>query len=182
MKALILCGSGNRDGFTWELCKGASEGLESLGIRSEVLDASELRIGHCNGCGACEDGDCPIDDDMGAMFAKFSESDIFILATPIRFSGPSSLIKTVIDRFQPIWHGMDIKRPTYAAGIMCGGNQEARFASTVTIFRAFSITAGMEWMGELTVPGTDCMEPGDVRGKAIDFGKDLAMRIRNDAR
>ncbi len=180
MKALILCGSGNRKGFTWEMCIGVSEGLEASGITTEVLDVSELDIRHCNGCGGCGTGGCTTEDDMDIVFSKFSESDVLVMATPIRFSGPSSLIKEVMDRFQPIWHGYAMKHPAYAAGLMCGGSQEARFSPTITIFRAFAVTAGMKWAGELTVAGTDRMEVGDVRKGSYDFGTELADRVRND--
>lgn len=183
MKALILCGSGNKDGFTWKLCAGTAAGLESSGLSVRTVDVLDYEVDHCTGCGRCSGGNpCPKEDGMAEIMSYFSEADLLILATPIRFSGPSSEIKTVLDRFQPLWHGSGLKCPGYAAGILCGGSVNARFAPSVTIFKAFAITAKMEWLGELTVSGTDSMEFSPESSGSEEFGRNLAERIRNGGR
>ena len=70
MKALILCGSGNREGFTNAMCQGAERALSSDGWDVDVLRPYDMDVRHCNGCLGCrKDGRCVIDDDMGEVYS-----------------------------------------------------------------------------------------------------------------
>jgi len=182
MKALIICGSGNTDGFTYAMCGNVAEGMRESGEEVEVLDLSSMDIAHCTGCHRCsEKGECVIDDDMGILMSKYSDADILFLATPVRFSGPSSVIKTALDRFQPIWFGSERDHPILSAGILCGGSPDPKFSNIISIFKAFSITAGMKWVGELTIPGTDGMDsPEMVAKRSFDYGRDIVRWIRSE--
>ena len=71
------------------------------------------------------------------------------------FSGPSSLIKTVMDRFQAYWFGKDLPHPKAAAGMICAGSEKPNFEPTIAIMRAFAITTDMKWLGQLEFAGTD---------------------------
>ncbi|MDR3074653.1 MAG: flavodoxin family protein [Candidatus Methanoplasma sp.] len=176
MKALIICGSRN-GGFTSEMCRSFSKGLGTRGVSSEIVFPIDMRIGHCTGCGFCSGDDgCNIRDDMGIICDAFRESDLLVLATPVHFSGPSSVIKAVIDRFQPIWFNKT-EHPRYAAGLISGGGPEPYFMNTVSIFRAFSATAGMKWIGHLEIPDTDNKKISDVTGPSFDYGCDLGSLI-----
>ena len=122
MKALILCGSGNREGFTNAMCQGAERALSSDGWDVDVLRPYDMDVRHCNGCLGCrKDGRCVIDDDMGEIYSLFEGADLLILATPIQFSGPSSVLKTVVDRFNPYWYRKGA-HPSRCAAMMCGGS------------------------------------------------------------
>jgi len=179
MRALIVCGS--RDGgFTSEMCRSFSKGLAARGISSEIFFPIGMSIGHCTGCGACSaDGECVISDGMNEIYDAFGKSDLLVLATPIHFSGPSSAIKTVIDRFQPVWF-KDRGHPAYAAALLSGGGPTPYFANTVSIFKAFSITAGMEWLGYLGIPDTDEKGTRDVAAPAFDYGNEIAIAVIKD--
>ena len=89
----------------------------------------------------------------------FGESDLVVLATPLHFSGPSSLLKTVLDRFQAYWHDKVLPHPLACCAMLCAGSPEPNFAPTVSILRAFSITTKMKWMGHwmghMEFPDTD---------------------------
>ncbi|MDR1404736.1 MAG: flavodoxin family protein [Candidatus Methanoplasma sp.] len=176
MKALIICGS-RKDGFTAEMCRSFSEGLRIHGISSEIFFPIDMHIHHCTGCGLCSgDAGCGIPDDMDLIFNAFGESGLVILATPIRFSGPSSAIKTVIDRFQPVWFGK-AGHPHYAAALLVGGSPDPCFANTISIFKAFSATAGMKWLGHLEVQDADVKKVSDVSLPSFDYGNDLGSLL-----
>ncbi|MCL2149230.1 MAG: flavodoxin family protein, partial [Methanomassiliicoccaceae archaeon] len=146
MRALVVCGS--RDGgFTSEMCRSFAEGLASRGVASGVIFPIDMDIRHCTGCGLCSaDGECVIADGMGEVYEAFRGSDLLALASPTRFSGPSSAIKTVIDRFQPAWF-KDRGHPGSAVGLLSGGSPSPRFSNTVSVFKALAATTGMEWLG-----------------------------------
>ena len=167
MKALIICGSANLSGTSSAAAEYAADSLNGIGIGTELLFPSLMRIGHCSGCGKCRNGDCPLKDDMKIILEKASESDILLFAFPVHFSGPSSLVKTVIDRFQPCWYTKKIHAKT--AALICGGSPEPRFACSVTVLRALCITAGMEWKGCLEIPGTDKKDASGLRSAVEGF-------------
>jgi multimeric flavodoxin WrbA len=154
MKALIVSGSMDSGGITARMCGYAADALRRSGWEARTLFPSGMEIHHCLGCGKCASGMCAIDDDMGAVLEAVEDADLVILASPIHFSGPSSLMKTVMDRFQPYWKGMGPHGGRMAA-MLCGGSASARFSCAVSEMRALSITAGMEWAGHLEFPDTD---------------------------
>jgi multimeric flavodoxin WrbA len=179
MKALIICGS--RDGgFTAEMCRSFSKGLAVHGILSEVLFPIEMNIGHCAGCGDCSvEGVCNISDDMDIFYEAFKKCDLLVMATPMHFSGPSSVIKTIIDRFQPLWF-KNKKHPEYATALLSGGGPVPNFNNTVSIFKTFSITAGVDWLGYLGIPHTDEIKVEDVSEPSFNYGKEIGLiLIRN---
>lgn len=154
-RATVVCGSARSGGVTERMCLACAEELEAMGWEVSLVRPSELRIAHCTDCGACRHGACTISDDMDSIYSLFSASDLFVMSSPIHFSGPSSLIKTVMDRFQTHWYHPELPHPARAAVLLCGGSQDPRFGHTVSIMRAFSITTGMAWAGEVCFPDTD---------------------------
>lgn len=166
-RATIICGSGERNGVIGRMCSKAGSVLESEGYEVSLFYPAGMDIHHCSGCNRCVSGDCVFPDDMSAIYGSFAESDVLILTTPIRFSGPSSILKVVMDRFQPFWHKKS-SHPRYCVAMMCGGSREPRFEYTEKIIKAFCITIGMEFLGSLTIPDTD-NDPGDVESRTAVF-------------
>jgi len=179
MKAAIICGS-RKGGFTSEMCRSFSEGLAVHGISSDIFFPIEMDIKHCTGCGSCsESGTCNISDDMEVFYKAFGECGLLILATPIHFSGPSSVIKIVIDRFQTVWFRKG-EHPAFAAALISGGGPSPDYKNTVSIFKAFSATAEMKWLGYLGIPGTDEMGIQDISGPSFVYGKEIGQELIRD--
>ena len=155
VRATIVCGSADKGGVTNKMCESAADVLKSKGYDVSIFYPSEMNIGHCRDCGGCANGHCIIDDDMPEILDAFSDSELLILSGPIHFSGPSSLLKTVMDRFQPYWMKKDMKHPEYCIAMLCGGSKQPVFDITERIIRAFCLTTGMEYRGSLQIPDTD---------------------------
>ncbi len=176
-RALIICGSAGRGGVTEAMCQTAADLLRSEGYDVCLLFPSEMDIRHCTGCDACAKGECVLDDDMNAIYEIFGESDLLILSTPLHFSGPSSLLKTVIDRFQVYWHNTALPHPLACGAMLCAGSPEPNFKPTVSILKAFSITTNMAWAGHLEFPDTDRRGEEGVGEAVSEFiGRILAAR------
>lgn len=181
MKALLISGGGARGNTTMGICEKTSAGMKSSGLDTEIINLSEYKIFYCEGCSACRDfGECHIDDDMDVLFRKVSESDILILATPVRFSGPSAMVKTFMERFQPCWYSNDLKNTEYFASIICGGSETPNFDNVVKELRAFSITLELKWTDVLKISGTDSEKLSSYGGICFDWGSDLAYRLLRD--
>lgn len=180
MRGLIICGS--RDGgFTSAMCRSFSEGLTAQGIGSDIVFPVDMNIGHCSGCDDCSAGKCIISDDMDLICEMFSKCDLLVLASPIHFSGPSSIIKTVIDRFQPLWFNPEDRR-RYATSLLSGGGEKPLFRNTVSIFKALSFTAKMEWLDGIEISDTDKKKTDDVRIPAFELGSRIGSMLNTEDR
>ena len=171
-KALVLCGSARSGGSTDAMCQGAADALVSAGYDVEMVRVP-VRISHCLDCGLCMDGRCVIEDGMGRIYSAFQDADLLVLATPIHFSGPSSLVKTAIDRYQPWWWEKSSPHPDAVLGLMCGGSDSPEYGPTCKIFKAFAAMLGMRWLGHLEVSGTDRTGAEGVREASCAFVSDL---------
>ena len=168
MKVTVLCASGNTDGCTHTLCEGFVRECMSRGHDAELIDLGALDIEDCNGCGVCrKEGRCILSDGSGELFAKVEDSDMIVMATPIRFNGPSSIMKRFIDRLNPYWMS-DKPHPSKACGILCGGSPEPVFSHALSELKSAAVTLKADWAGELLIADTDGRGCGgaDVKGFA----------------
>jgi len=153
MKVLFITGSGRTESVTTKLCEMTASAMP--GAETTIIRPHMMRVAHCTGCGECSSGECVADDDMHRIYSEVERSDIIILATPVYFSGPSSIMKQVIDRFQCVWSKGVGDRDKAVALIAAGGHSAPVFSNTISIAKAFAATIGARWAGELTLCGTD---------------------------
>ena len=147
MKVLILCGSGHPDGSTEHMCQEFSMEMVMCGHETATVMLSDFHILDYT-------GDHEYEDDMETMFSKMGSADLMVFATPIYFNGCSSILKRFIDRLNPFW-GSDLAHPKYACAMMCGGSPQCEFSHARSEIVSAANTVGMEWLGELCLPGTD---------------------------
>ena len=168
-KVLLICACGRREGFTYTMCSEAEKTFRNGGWDAETVYPVEMDIGHCTGCGICENGKgCVLDDDMNSVYESFGNVDLVLMATPIHYSGVSSVMKVVIDRFQTLWHSSE-RGPKYMAAMMCGGHELPEFRGAMHVFKSFAITAGSEWIGDLKIKDTDKKEYSGIEKEIHDF-------------
>ena len=179
MNVLFITGSARSNGITAKLCDTVADAMPDANVT--VMRAHELDIKHCTGCSSCAaSGKCAINDDMGRIYSTADNADIIVLATPVYFSGPSSIMKQIIDRFQCVWAaGKGKKRKGKSVAlIVAGGDPVPVFQNTISIAKAFASTVGAEWAGELKVSDTDGMKeiPENVIREAQRFGSDIVKK------
>ena len=182
MNVLFITGSARIDGITAKLCDIVASAMPGASV--SFARPHTMNIKHCTGCGSCAaSGKCVINDDMRQIYQAAAAADIIILATPIYFSGPSSIMKQVIDRFQSVWAAGKGKKKKgkFAALIAAGGDPVPVFVNTVSIAKAFASTVGAEWAGELKVSNTDGMKeiPAHIADEARRFGSDIVGKFSN---
>ena len=182
MKVLILSG-GFRGGNTDCQCKSLFDYVKSQGLDVSYVLLSELQIGHCRGCNVCsESGTCFLNDDMPSVFDLFSEADVVIFATPVRFNGPSSVIKTMIDRFQELWNNPE--KVSHKKRFMCllanSGSDNPDIRPMRTVFRSFCYSFGGEWVGDAISIGTDRTKD-NLAGDAIKFWDEVYSAVTRES-
>ena len=77
------------------------EGAKAAGAEVENIFLANKEINHCKGCGFCvtsEQRTCIIKDDMADLISKFVESDIVVLASPLRIDNISGMLQVFIER------------------------------------------------------------------------------------
>ena len=182
MKAAIIVGSARKGGNTDVQSQSVAEALTEKGFEVETIYPSDLRIAHCNGCNRCiTDGRCRTGDDMQIIYDAFDDSDLFILATPVYFSGPSSILKQVIDRFQCRWGSVDEPETSRYVALLCnGGSRNPRFENIISIARAFAFGTRCRWAGECITDSTDIDDVSKCAKPAYKFGIELYEKVTQE--
>ena len=179
MKAAVIVGSARKGGNTDVQAQSVAEALAEKGFTADIIRPYDLTIQHCTGCNRCmAEGDCHIRDDMQVIYDAFDGSDLFILATPVYFSGPSSIIKQVIDRFQTRWASVEEPETNKYVALLCnGGSRNPRFENVISVARAFAFGTRSRWAGECIVDSTDIEDVSKCAKPAYKFGIELADRV-----
>ena len=83
-----------------------ARGAATAGHHVETLDLHDKCIGFCRGCMACaKRGRCVIADDAPQIVARMHDADVIAFASPIYFYEMSGLMKTLLDRTDPLYGG-----------------------------------------------------------------------------
>jgi multimeric flavodoxin WrbA len=180
MKATIVVGSAREVGNTELQSQSVADALKDSGIKVDIIRPARMDILHCNGCNKCiGDNECCLKDDMQAIYDAYRDSDLFIIATPVYFSGPSSIITQVIDRFQCFWASVDEPMTEkYVALLSNGGSRNPRFENIISICRAFAFGIRANWAGECLADSTDDSDISHVAKPAYKFGLELAEKLK----
>ncbi len=104
MKVLGIYGSPRRGGNTELLLKEFLRGCTEAGAEVEEVFLRDLKISPCLEIYACQKtGECPIQDDMKALYPKLVDAHMVVVASPIFFFAVSAHSKAMIDRCQALW-------------------------------------------------------------------------------
>jgi len=98
------------------MVKQALRGAEEAGAEVKFLRTIDLRVDHCNGCGACSSGmragkqiKCNIRDDYFIIEEAVLDADAIVVAAPVYALGPTGQYKNFLDRFGPAHDRMAIE-------------------------------------------------------------------------
>lgn len=165
-RLLAIYGSPREGGNTDTLMDYFLEGVRDSQYDVERIYLRNLKLSHCNECDSCENsGKCIIQDDMIPLYDKLLDCERIVISLPVYFMGPPALTKAFIDRGQALWirkyrlgirpESSGIRRKGFLLSI-CGFKAGGKiFTCNTTIVRAFYITCGFRYAGELTFTGID---------------------------
>ena len=83
MNVLGINGSPHLDGNTAYALRYALEIIERQGIKTTYVALAGKDIAPCDGCFACQSGECVYDDDMTPIHEALLRCDGLILASPV---------------------------------------------------------------------------------------------------
>lgn len=99
MKVLMLNGSPNETGNTYNALLEIGRQLEKEGIDYEIFQIGGKPVRDCIGCGQCSEQECVFNDDaVNEFVCKAKEADGFVFGTPVYYAHPSGRILSFLDR------------------------------------------------------------------------------------
>ncbi|WP_031490648.1 flavodoxin family protein [Succinivibrio dextrinosolvens] len=102
---ILIVSSSLRAGSNSELIsKEVERGALSAGNNVEFLSLKDRKIEFCIGCLKCQkQGKCILKDDMSELIEKVNNADTLVFSTPIYYYEMSGLLKTFLDRCNPLY-------------------------------------------------------------------------------
>lgn len=98
-RALGIVGSPRRGGNTEILVDEVLAGAQAGGALTDKVILNELDISPCQGCETCQKtGRCVQQDDMSALIERMTQSQVWVVGTPVYWHGPTAQLKAFIDR------------------------------------------------------------------------------------
>ncbi len=102
MKIVGINGSHRPNKGTAALLMAALDAAQEQGAEVEKIELAECKIQYCIGCNNCLGStSCTLHDDMDDLFETMRAANGIILASPDYFSGPTSRMRTFMERTRP---------------------------------------------------------------------------------
>jgi len=103
-KVLIISTSPRKNSNSEALAEAFAEGARKAGHEVEVVSLRGKTVQFCRGCFVCQETQrCVIHDDADELRQKALEADALVFATPIYYYEMSGQLKTLLDRFNPLF-------------------------------------------------------------------------------
>ncbi|MDD4986461.1 MAG: flavodoxin family protein [Dehalococcoidales bacterium] len=190
-KVIAFLGSPRHGGNSDVLLDEALAGVEEAGASFEKFVLNDLSMRPCQGCESChKTGVCRIEDDFQELYRRLRDNSLFILASPVYFSGVSAQTKILLDRCQCCWAARFVlNRPIASPGLARRGfilgvgamEGKERFSAFLAETQAFFAVNNIHRMGELLVDGVDAkgkiLKKKDALEEARSLGRRLVLGI-----
>jgi multimeric flavodoxin WrbA len=181
MKILALAGSPRKGGNSDLLLDEFIAGAAGQGAEVEKVYLNGLQIRGCQACGACQKtGRCKQRDDMTVMYDKLLSADLWAIATPVYWWGPSAQTKLMIDRWYALCFGPNAGRLKGKKAVLIATFEDEPKNATpflVGMLRKAFAYVGIDFAGRLLV---QALAKGEVKNqpaalkKARKMGEKLA--------
>jgi multimeric flavodoxin WrbA len=185
-KVLAVVGSPRKNGNTHILVSKMAEGARAKGAAVEELFLGDLSITECDGCHRCwQDSMCSKNDDMLGIYPKISQSDAFILGTPVYWYGPTGLMKLFIDRlvyFNCPENRHKIKGKSAVIAVPFEEETCETAKPVIEFFEKSLEYLELKLVGKILVPGVsdrgDVLQKSEILKQANELGQNLARVTR----
>ena len=103
-RVLVISSSLRKDSNSEQLAVSFADGASSAGHEVELVSLRDKEIRFCVGCLACQKTQrCFMHDDADAIREKMLYADVLVFATPIYYYEMSGILKTLLDRANPLY-------------------------------------------------------------------------------
>lgn len=130
-RVLIIKTSLRKGGNSDTLADYFAKGALQAGNEVEIVSLAEKNISFCKGCLTCQKTQkCIIKDDAAEIIGKIGSSDVIVWATPVYYYSCSGLMKTMIDRTNPLYTTDYRFRNVY---LLCSAAEDESFTPEGTV-------------------------------------------------
>lgn len=137
MKVIGFAGSPRIGGNSDLLLDRCLAGAAAEGAEVEKVYLDRLQIGPCRACDACRQPGstgCVFQDDMAALYPKLAAADVWVLATPVYWWGPTAQLKLMVDRWYGLYRHSDLTQKRAALIITMGDDDLQTAHPTIEMF------------------------------------------------
>ena len=163
MKVLMLNGSSNLKGNTFQALEEAGKLLNELGIDYEIFQIGAGPIRDCIGCRQCTENGCIFtDDSVNEFVAKAKEADGFVFGTPVYYAHPSGRIMSFLDR---VFYSSS---RTFAGkpGFVCAAARRSGTTASIDALAKYFGISGMIYVGSTYWNTEHCAKAGEIQQDA----------------
>lgn len=100
MKALLINGSPQTAGNTYQALCMVAEAMNAAGVQTEIVHIGAAPVQGCIGCRKClKTGRCGINDKLyNHIYEQLDEIDGIVIGSPTYFAGPNGSLCALLDR------------------------------------------------------------------------------------
>jgi len=181
MKVLALACSpriaGNSDVLLDKCIEGLKINQKDITVEKVYID--KLNINPCKACDYCKNeniGHCIHNDDMTNLVTLFKESDLWIIATPIYWWGPTAQLKLVMDRWYSFYKYSDLEKKKAGIIITMGDSKYKTAIPTILMFEMTFSYLNISSHQPLVITAYDkgeVLEKTEALQDAFNYGKRL---------
>ncbi len=165
---LIVTGSLRANSNSDALAAAFARGTAEAGNTVETVSLKGKDIGFCTGCLACQKTrKCVIADDAVALAEQVKNADVLVLAGPVYYYSVSGLLKTFLDRCNPLFVSDYKFREVYFLTTAADADDDAKNGPVEAIKGWVACFERARLAGVVFAGGVDA--PGEIRGhKALE--------------
>jgi multimeric flavodoxin WrbA len=186
MKLLAFLGSPRSNGNTDTLANKILDGARAAGVDTQSIALRGLEIQPCTGCDRCwkTEKPCIFTDDMTGLYDAIAHSDAFLFATPVYWYGPTTLMKTLIDRLVVFNRPKGRPMVEGKAALVVTAYEEEGPEAVEPLLRMFELGfryLGLRFIDRLVVDGTgpkgSILSKPEALERAAAIGRSLPAAI-----
>lgn len=182
VKIIGIVGSPRQGGNNEIMVKETLRGAKKAGAQVELVHLGKVKVEWCDGCLSCEEGRCPIQDDMAWINKKLVEAHGYIFGTPARWNLLSAQLKLLIERMSPIAPDETRGKKAIVLGVgQLSKKDKDSIEKAVESVKFFLEPAEIEVIGEVVAFGA--RDPGEIKKqsrvlkKCFELGKKLTRAV-----
>jgi len=106
MKAVALVFSARKRGNCYDFASFMLDRLKEKGVKTEIINLCDYNIKPCQNCNyecLTQQDECPVKDDVPAIWRKVWNADIFLMFVPTYGGIPPALYISFRQRYQSLW-------------------------------------------------------------------------------
>ncbi len=178
MKNVLIITASLRPGSNSDALAAAfAQGAMEAGNAVETISLKGKSIGFCVGCLACQKTQkCVIRDDAVTLAEKVKNADVVVFATPVYYYSVSGLLKTFLDRCNPLYPSDYAFRDVYLLTTAAEADESAMDGPVKAMEGWVDCFEKARLAGTVFGGGVDA--PGDIQGhKALQTACEMGRQV-----